>query len=242
LTSLDIILPVYNEEAGLLGSVQTLHSFLTENMPSYQWRIVVADNGSIDNTLDVAKRLSEQYKGVAYVHLDQKGRGRALYRTWTESDADVICYMDVDLSTRLESLPPLVKAIEEGYDVAIGSRLIKGAKVEQRKLKREIISRCYNLLIKLLFWTHFSDAQCGFKAVSKKAAREVVPLVKDKGWFFDSELLIIAEKNGYRIKDVAAHWVDDPDTRVKVVSTAWGDFKGLLRLRFGGIPKPLKGG
>ena len=240
LISIDIILPVYNEEAGLPGSVQTLYSFLTEHMSSYQWRIVVADNGSVDSTLDVARGLSNQYERVGHAHLDQKGRGRALHKTWAESDADVICYMDLDLSTRLESLPPLVKAIEDGYDVAVGSRLIRGAKVEKRSLKREVISRCYNLLIKLMFRTRFSDAQCGFKAVSQKVSREVIPLIKDRAWFFDSELLIIAEKNGYRIKDVPVHWVDDPDTRVKVVGTAWRDFKGLLRLRFGGIPRPAR--
>ena len=237
MTIVDITLPVYNEEAGLPGSVQTLHAFLSQQMPSYQWRIVIADNGSIDDTLGVARQLSEEHPGVVAVHLDQKGRGRALYKTWTESQADVICYMDVDLSTRLEALPPLVRAIEEGYDVAIGSRLMKGALVEHRTLRREVISRCYNLLIRLMFWTRFSDAQCGFKAVSRRAAQELVPLVKDKAWFFDSELLILAEKNGYRIKDVPVHWVDDPDTRVKVVGTAYGDFKGLLRLRLGGVPK-----
>ena len=241
MTAVDIILPVYNEEAGLPKSVETLHNFLSQQMSSYQWRIVIADNGSTDNTLAVARELSEKYPEVTNVHLDQKGRGRALYRTWTESDADIISYMDVDLSTRLESFPSLVRAIENGYDIAIGSRLIRGAWVESRTLKREVISRCYNLLIKLMFRTRFSDAQCGFKAVSRRAAKELVPLVKDKTWFFDSELLIIAEKNGYRIKDVPAHWVDDPDTRVNIVNTVYGDIKGLLRLRLGGIPRPRKG-
>ncbi len=240
MTSVDIILPVYNEETGLPNSVRALHSFLIERMSSYEWRIVVADNGSVDGTLDVARSLSKQYAGVGYAHLDQKGRGRALHKTWTQSDADVICYMDVDLSTRLDGFPPLVKAIEDGYDVAVGSRLMRGAKVEKRTFKRETISRCYNLLIKMMFQTRFSDAQCGFKAVSQRVSREVIPLIKDRGWFFDSELLIIAEKNGYRIKDVPVHWVDDPDTRVKVVGTAWGDLKGLLRLRFGGIPRPVR--
>ena len=241
MTSVDIILPVYNEEVGLPKSIETLQGFLSQQMSSYQWRVVIADNGSTDGTLPVAQELSEKYPGVTHVHLKQKGRGRALYKTWTESQANVICYMDVDLSTRLESLPHLVQAIEEGYDIAIGSRLAKGARVERRTVKREIISRCYNLLIKLMFWTHFSDAQCGFKAVSSKTTRELVPLVKDKAWFFDSELLIIAEKNGYRIKDVPVHWVDDPDTRVKVAGTAYEDVKGLMRLRLGGIPKPRKG-
>ena len=241
MTSVDIIIPVYNEGAGLPQSIETLHGFLSEHMSAHEWQIIIADNGSTDSTLGVARELSEKYSGVTYAHLDQKGRGRALYKTWTESQADVVCYMDVDLSTRLEALPPLIGAIENGYDVAIGSRLAKGSRVDRRSFKREIISRGYNLLIKTMFWTHFSDAQCGFKAVSQRVARELVPLIKDRAWFFDSELLILAEKNGYRIKDVPVHWVDDPDTRVKVFSTAYEDVKGLLRLRLGGIPKPHKG-
>ena len=241
MTSVDIIIPVYNEEAGLPQSIETLHSFLSENMSAYEWQVVIADNGSTDSTLGVARELSEKYSGVTCAHLDQKGRGRALYKTWAESQADVVCYMDVDLSTRLEALPALVGAIEDGYDVATGSRLAKGSRVDRRTFKREITSRGYNLLIKTMFWTHFSDAQCGFKAVSQRVARELVPLIKDRAWFFDSELLILAEKNGYRIKDVPVHWVDDPDTRVKVFSTAYEDVKGLLRLRLGGIPKPHKG-
>ena len=241
MTSLDIIIPVYNEEQALPLCIETLSGFLSGQMSSYEWRIVIADNGSTDNTLSVARGLSENNPGVACVHLDRKGRGRALYKTWTESQADVICYMDVDLSTRLEALLPLVGAIEDGYGVAVGSRLLKGSRVERRTLKREITSRCYNLLIKMMFLTRFSDAQCGFKAVSRRVTRELVPLIKDKAWFFDTELLIIAEKNGYRIKDVPVHWVDDPDTRVKVVGTAYEDVKGLLRLRFGGIPRPVIG-
>ena len=241
MTSLDIIIPVYNEEQALPLCIETLSGFLSEQMSSYEWRIVIADNGSTDGTLSVARGLSENNSGVACVHLDRKGRGRALYKTWTESEADVVCYMDVDLSTRLEALPLLVGAIVEGYGVAVGSRLLKGSRVERRTLKREITSRGYNLLIKMMFLTRFSDAQCGFKAVSRRVTRELVPLIKDKAWFFDTELLIIAEKNGYRIKDVPVHWVDDPDTRVKVMGTAYEDVKGLLRLRFGGIPWPVIG-
>jgi hypothetical protein len=146
--------------------------------------------------------------------------------------------MDVDLSTGLEALPKLADAIaKEGFDIAIGSRLAKGSKVERRTLKREITSRGYNILIKLMFFTRFSDAQCGFKGLSRAAADAILPVAKDTGWFLDSEILIIGEKRGFKIKDIPVHWVDDPDTRVKIVQTAWRDIKGLLRLRFGGIPK-----
>ena len=204
---------------------------------SNPWRIVVADNGSEDGTLEMARRLSEEHSDVAWIRLEQRGRGRALRRAWLESDADMVSYMDVDLSTDLSAVAPMVKALEEGYDLAIGSRLAKGAKVYRRTLKREVISRSYNLLIKGMFFSSFSDAQCGFKGLTRKAAQALVPNVKDTGWFFDTELLLLAEKRGFRIKDIPVTWTDDPDTRVKVVSTAWGDVKGLMRLRFGGIPK-----
>ena len=236
--SVDIIIPVYNEEAALPKCVATLSEFARKELLYSDWRIVVADNGSVDSTREVAERLASENERVVLVHLTQKGRGRALFKAWGDSEADVICYMDVDLSTRLDALPALIGAIEDGCDVAIGSRLAKASKVEKRGLKREFISRSYNMLIKLMFQTKFSDAQCGFKAINTRVSQQLVPLVRDREWFFDTELLILAEKNGFRIREIPVHWVDDPDTRVKVVSTAWKDFKGLLRLRFGGVPKP----
>ena len=235
-TSIDIIIPVYNEEQDLPGSIATLHGYLQENLP-YDWRIIVADNGSTDSTLAVAQELSQRFPKVEVLHLDQKGRGRALRRAMLEGKADIAVYMDVDLSTDLKALPPLVDAIaNEGYDICIGSRLMKGAQVE-RAFKREFISRSYNLLVKSMFFTRFKDAQCGFKALSRRAIQDLVPLVQDQGWFFDSEMLILAEKNSYRIKEIPVRWIDDPDSRVNVIRTASGDIKGLLRLRFGGLRK-----
>ena len=177
---------------------------------------------------------------MAVSRLDQRGRGRALKKAWLESDADVRLYMDVDLSTDLKALPPLVAAIaEDEYEVAIGSRLLPGSEVVDRTLRREITSRGYNALIHMLFpFPGFKDAQCGFKAVSRMAATNLVPLARDNAWFFDTELLLLANKARYRIKEIPVHWEDDPDTRVKIVSTAWEDVKGLLRLRFKGRPLP----
>ena len=228
----DVVIPVYNEEADLERSVTTLRQFLLDHV-DHDWRIVVADNASQDRTLEISRGLKERYRGqVSYVHLDQKGRGRALRRAWTESDADVVAYMDVDLSTDLSALPPLIDSlVDSEYDVAIGSRLIEGARV-QRGLKREIISRIYNLMIKVMFRNKFSDAQCGFKAVTRRAVRDIVPLIKDQAWFFDSELLLLAERMGYGIFEVPVKWTDDPDTRVRIASTAWEDIKGLFRVRF----------
>ena len=236
ITSLDVVVPVFNEEKDLPPSIGKLHDFLLRHLNEYEWRITIADNGSTDATLDVAKGLSEQNSRVGYIGLDQRGRGRALSKAWLESDADILAYMDVDLSTELSALPVLVEAVGvEGYDIAIGSRLKKGARVIGRSLKRELISRAYSLIFRAMFFTGFRDAQCGFKALSRRAAQDVVPLVRNTGWFFDTELLILAEKNGYRINEVPVTWTDDPDSRVKLVGTAYEDMKGLLRLRFGGL-------
>ena len=218
--------------------VRRLHEFMSEAMAGYDWAIVVADNGSTDGTLDAAASLSTEFPEVRCTRLEQRGRGRALRRAWTESRADVVAYMDVDLSTDLGSLPPLVSAIaDDGYDLAIGSRLLPDSQVVGRTLKREITSRGYSLLFRAMFFTTFRDAQCGFKAASRRAADDLAPLVRDNGWFFDSELLILAQKCGYRIRELPVHWEDDPDTRVRILRTAWEDVKGLLRLKFGGVSK-----
>ncbi len=218
----------------------TLRAFLTRDMSHIGWRVVIADNGSTDSTPEIGSRLSDGLDDVGFLRLDQRGRGRALKAAWRASDADAVAYMDVDLSTDLEALPALVGAIEAGRcDVAIGSRLCPGAHVTGRSLKREVISRAYNLLIRAMFLVRFRDAQCGFKAVSRRAADNIVPLIEDNGWFFDTEMLLVAEKGGYSIEEVPVSWTDDPDTRVRILSTAWTDFKGLLRMRFGGLRRAL---
>ncbi len=235
---LDIVIPVLNEERALPQSIPVLHAHLAENFGGYEWRIVIADNGSEDGTPEVSQRLSREFPGVTPFRLEQRGRGLALRTAWLVSKADIVAYMDVDLSTDLTALQPLVAAVaEQGYDIAIGSRLIKGARVERRPLKREITSRGYSLLFRTMFFTGFRDAQCGFKAISRRAVDELVPLIENNRWFFDTELLVLAEANGFRIREIPVHWTDDPDTRVKILGTAIEDVKGLLRLRFGGIPK-----
>ena len=234
--TLDVVIPVLNEARALADSVNVLAAFLSNNLNDYEWAVVVADNGSTDATPSICQSFSEQDSRVKHVRLEQRGRGRALKRAWAESNADVVAYMDVDLSTDLSVLPQTIAAVDgEGYDIAIGSRLKRGAQVIGRSFKRELISRSYSLIFRAMFLAGFQDAQCGFKAVSRRAADEVAPLVVDNGWFFDTEMLLIAEKNGYRIKEIPVKWTDDPDSRVKIISTAWEDIKGLLRLRFGGL-------
>jgi len=226
----ELVIPVLNEAHVLDESVRSVREFLGRSFP-YPWQLTVADNGSTDGTIEIAERLAQEYDDVRCFRLEQRGRGRALRQAWTRSDADIVAYTDVDLSTGLEILEPLCRAIhEEGFDVGTGSRLLPESKVE-RGLKRELISRCYNLLVKCVLFTRFSDAQCGFKVVSRRVVEEIVPQVKDQAWFFDTELLVLAEKSGYRIKDLPARWTDDDDSRVKIVSTAWEDIKGVLRVR-----------
>ena len=230
--TVDVMIPVLNEAHVLEKSVQTVREFCAANLP-YRWRVVVVDNGSTDGTQDVAARLKEQFPAeVDFYHLTERGRGRALRHAWTRSTADVCCYMDVDLSTELPALPKIVDAIlNGGCDVATGSRLQKGKSKVTRSRKRYIISRCYNILVRRVLGIHFSDAQCGFKAVSRRAIERIVPQIKDQTWFFDTELLVLAEKQGYRIGDIAVRWIEDDDSRVKIAKTAWDDIKGVIRLR-----------
>ncbi len=226
---LDVVVPVLDEEADLEPCVRRLHAYLRDAFP-YSFRITVADNASTDSTLAVARRLAAELSGVEVVHLDEKGRGRALRQVWAASDADVLAYMDVDLSTDLAALLPLVAPLVSGHsDVAIGSRLARGSRVV-RGPRREIISRCYNVLLRSTLAARFSDAQCGFKAIRADVARRLLPLVEDTGWFFDTELLVLAERSGLRIHEVPVDWVDDPDSRVDIVATAAADLRGIVRL------------
>src|SRR6201991_1888897 len=229
---LDIVIPVYNEERDLPGSVRRLHRFLATEVP-YASRITIADNASTDSTLAVAESLAEELPDVDVIHLDQKGRGGALYTAWMASDADVVAYMDVDLSTDLSALMPLVAPLISGHsDIAIGSRLAASSR-RVRGPKREFVSRSYNLILRGVLGARYSDAQCGLKAVRADVARQLLPLVVDTGWFFDTELLVIAERAGLRIREVPVDWVDDPDSRVDIVSTAVADLKGVARVLAG---------
>lgn len=227
----DVVVPVYNEQATLKDSICRLHGFLTEHFP-FMWRIVIADNASTDATPSIAAALAEELDGVSHLRLNRKGRGLALREAWSRSDARVVSYMDVDLSTDLRGLLPLVAPLLSGHsDVAIGSRLARGAEVV-RGPKRELISRTYNTILHATLRVRFTDAQCGFKAVTRGAAAQLLPQVRDDGWFFDTELLVLAGRDGLRIHEVPVDWVDDPDSRVDIVHTAIEDLKGIARLAF----------
>ncbi|GAA1435191.1 bifunctional glycosyltransferase family 2/GtrA family protein [Streptomyces thermospinosisporus] len=226
---LDVVIPVHNEEKDLQPCVRRLHEHLARTFP-YAFRITIADNASTDATPRLATRLAERLDEVRSVRLEQKGRGRALHTVWSASDAPVLAYMDVDLSTDLNALLPLVAPLISGHsDLAIGSRLSRGSRVV-RGAKREFLSRSYNLILRGSLQARFSDAQCGFKAIRRDVARVLLPLVEDTGWFFDTELLVLAERAGLRIHEVPVDWVDDPDSRVHILRTAAEDLKGVWRV------------
>ena len=227
----EIVVPVRNEERDLGPSIRRLVAYLGTSFP-FRTVVTIADNGSTDRTWALARTLAREFGGVRTVRLEQSGRGRALRSVWSASEADVLAYMDVDLSTDLNALLPLVAPLLSGHsDLAIGTRLARGARVV-RGPRRELISRCYNVLLHAALSAGFSDAQCGFKAIRADKARLLLPLTRDTGWFFDSELLVLAERAGLRIHEVPVDWVDDPDSRVNLAATALADLRGIARLRW----------
>jgi len=225
----EVVVPVHNEQQVLEASVERLHGYLATSFP-FAFRITIADNASTDATWLLAKRLAERFPDVGAVHVAEKGRGRALRQVWSASDAEVVAYMDVDLSTGLEALLPLVAPLLSGHsDLAIGTRLANGAAVV-RGPRRELVSRCYNLLLRTAMRARFTDAQCGFKAGRTEVVRALLPAVEDQAWFFDTELLLAAQHHGLRIHEVPVDWVEDTDSRVDLVQTALDDLRGMVRV------------
>lgn len=228
--SLLIVLPVYNEERDLSKNVPRIHAYLTSHLSDYYWHITIAEQASRDRTLEIAKQFSAIYPHVSWHHRDQKGRGGALKEVWGQSDADFLSYMDIDLATRLDHFPVLIESLKQGYDIAIGSRLNKNSIVQNRSLIRESSSRAFNGWLRLLFHSRFEDAQCGFKAIRKETFSVLAPFIASNGWIFDTELLIIAEKAGFRIRAIPVEWRDDPDTTVRIIPYGWQGFTESLRL------------
>src|SRR5437879_6058456 len=227
--AVEIVVPVFNEERDLAASIRRLHAFVGSSFP-FSTLVTIADNGSTDGTWALAAALAGSLPGVRALRIPEAGRGRALHEVWCASDADVVAYMDVDLSTDLAALLPLVAPLLSRHsDLAIGTRLSGTARVV-RGVKREFMSRSYNAILHAVLATRFSDAQCGFKAIRTDRARALLPYVRDRAWFFDTELLVLAERVGLRIHEVPVDWVDDPDTRVDIVATAVGDLRGVAGL------------
>jgi glycosyltransferase involved in cell wall biosynthesis len=225
----DVVIPVYNEETDLGPCVTRLHHYLSTSLP-YSFQVTIVDNASTDGTPAVAEALSQLLPHVRVIRLDVKGRGHALKAAWSASTSPVLSYMDVDLSTDLAAVLPLLAPLISGHsDIAIGTRFAHSARVV-RGLKREVISRAYNLILRATLAVTFSDAQCGFKAIRRDAAERLLPEIRDGGWFFDTELLVLAEQKGLRIHEVPVDWIDDPDSRVHLTSTAIADIRGIVRM------------
>ncbi|MFH8080300.1 MAG: glycosyltransferase family 2 protein [Candidatus Aenigmatarchaeota archaeon] len=223
-----VTLPVYNEEEQLESSVKKVLEICERNYKDFE--ILIADNASTDRTLEIAKRLSKTYEKVKYIHLPQKGRGRALKAAWQHTDADIMCYMDIDLSTDLKHLKELTDAIEQGYDVAFGSRHSEGS-ILKRSLKRDILSKGYVFLVKMFLGTKYNDYQCGFKAVNRKIVKELIPKIKDNEWFFDTELIVKADKYGYKLKEIPVKWIEDKGSTVNIKKTVVNYIRNIFRLR-----------
>jgi len=235
----DIVIPVFNEARILAGTIDALVTFLSHSCP-YEWRVLIADNASTDETPAVVRGLERRQDRVRGMRIESKGRGVALKTAWTASDAAWHVYMDADLSTGLDALGPLLQRLAEGYDIAVGSRHIPCA-VLRRSFRREVLSRVYNLLLRALFQTSLSDAQCGFKAVTHRVVTELVPQIQNNNWFFDTELLLMAERAGYRIAEVPVRWVEDRDSRVHIPHTVFEYLNELWRLkRTGGVPVSVR--
>lgn len=227
---LNVTIPVFNEERRLERGIRQLAPFLTETF-GRDYELVIADNASTDRTPELAARLAEEFPSVRVVRLEQQGRGGALRQVWWHSAAEVCSYMDVDLSSDLASFPELVRVVASGEaDLAVGSRLLKEGGT-QRSWQREVLSRGYNGLLRVVLGVRFSDAQCGFKVISRRTAQALLPLVENNRWFFDTELLVLAERAGARIHDVPVRWREDRDSTVKVLRTIGEDLRGIARLR-----------
>lgn len=225
-----VVLPVYNEEKALRNGVETLTSFLRD-YDRYDWKIVIADNNSKDRTGEIGRALEAENPLVKYLYIPRKGRGIALRTAWEQTDCDFVSYMDIDLSTGLDALIKAMDLLNEGADIAVGTRLSKDSKTT-RCLKREFISRSYNIVIKLSLGTHFNDAHCGFKTGRREVVQKILPYIDDNEWFFDTEFLFYGEKLGHKIMEIPVTWIEDPDTKAKIFKDAYDDLRGLYRLRF----------
>lgn len=232
MATVDVVIPCLNEVKVLRESVETTLALFARH-PYFHWNLVIADNGSTDGTSELARELESEYAAVRALVLPVRGRGLALKEAWTTGSADVVSYMDVDLSTDIEHLPELVSLVARGEcEIAIGTRLARGSQT-RRGFKREFTSRAYIAMVRLTFpRLKITDAQCGFKALSRRAVEEVVPRIENRMWFFDTEMLILAQRAGLRIREIPVRWNEDPDTKVKILSTAWEDIRGLARMRF----------
>lgn len=227
-----LVIPIYNEEKIIENTVRETIKYLNENT-KYSYILVVADNASTDSSPEIVKNLQKEIPFLEYVRLPKKGRGLALHTVWKDFNAEVVAYMDADLSSPLTSLPNIIDPIlNNESDVTFGSRLLPPGQAINRKGKRELTSQGYNFLLQFILGATFKDAQCGFKAISKEKFNQVEEEIKNQNWFYDTELLLISQYKGLRLKEVPITWVDDPDSSVKVFKTIVENLKEMGRVYF----------
>lgn len=228
-----IVIPSLNEQEVLEKNVLILQKYLLDNLRGYDWRIVIADNNSTDDTAKIGKNLEIQYSRVFYFRLAKTGKGLAVLTVWQKFESDIYVFMDADLATDLSALKPLVEGVAiNGNDIAVGSRYIKGARVK-RSFARKAFSLGYRLVLKIFFQLPVKDAPQGFKAVNQRVVKEVIPKVKNRKWFFDTEMLVIAHKKKYKIVEIPVKWDEQGrESRVEVFSLSWSYFKEVVKLFF----------
>jgi len=232
---INITIPCHNEGIILHENIIKLFTFLKQDLTNDQWEIIISDNNSSDNTLEVAKKLSNDFNEIKYITTTKQGKGMAIKYGWEKHDADIYIFMDADLSTEITAIPDLIDAIKkENYDVVIGSRFHKLSSVE-RSLLRNFISHGYKIIKKIIIKSKISDLPCGFKAVNKKIIENVLPTIKSSGWFFDSELVILSENLGYRIKEIPVKWKDTREendkSKVRIIPLSIKYLKNILKLK-----------
>lgn len=226
---LDVAVPVFNEEAHIERSLRRLHAHLVDSFP-HSFQITVADNASTDTTLRIAERLARELPGLKVLRFQERGRGNALRHVWLHSPSPVLAYVEAGMSIDLAAVAPLLAPVISGHsDLAIGTRLARTSNAIGGR-RSTLVSRGYNILLHLVLGARFSDAQCGFKAIRADVAHRILPHVRDDSWFFDTELLVIAERCGLRIHEVPVDWTDNPDPNIDVVRTAAADLRGIARL------------
>ncbi|MAG44275.1 glycosyl transferase [bacterium] len=228
-----IVVPVFNEEKILKQNILKIFEFCNNNL-SIDWQIIIADNKSTDQTSNIGKTLALVYQEVEYLYVDKQGKGVAIKTAWEKYSGDIYCFMDADLATGLSALPPLINGFTGGYDLVIGSRYHVHSKVN-RTFIRKIFSLGYRLVLKIFLGLKVLDAPCGFKAINSKIKENILPKVQNDKWFFDSELLILVYKQGYKIKEIPVTWLDPREgkdkSRVKAISLSWNYFIQILAIK-----------
>lgn len=232
--SIEITIPILNEEATLSAQVRKVHAYLQDTLTDIgKITIILADNGSTDSTPEIARKLSTELSSVKYLRLEKRGVGLALKSAWGGSTADIVGYMDLDLATDLSHLRPALKClISKEAHIVTGSRLAKGAKVIGRTPLRNLTSVCFNHIVKLIFRTSFSDGMCGFKFLRREILPELMSCgAQSDGWFFATEVLVTGEHLNYKIFDLPVTWTDDPNSKVKIIKLSLEYLKAMMALR-----------